>query len=74
MVTRAVHLEMIPNMTTVAFLNCFRRFTALRGKHSEVICDNAVHFKLASQTTELVWSSIVKSEDVQSYSSNTGIK
>jgi hypothetical protein len=55
-------------------LNCLRRFIACRGFPSEVISDNALHFKLASQTTEIVWSDIVQSEDIFTYSSNTGIK
>ncbi|XP_045158778.1 uncharacterized protein LOC123524558 [Mercenaria mercenaria] len=73
MVTRAVHLEMVKNMSTEAFLNSFRRFIACRGKPREVIGDNALHFKLAKHTIEFVWSSILKSEDVQSYCSSEGI-
>ena len=46
-VTRAIHLEMVLNMTTDAFFNCFRHFIACRGTPKQVICDNASHFKLA---------------------------
>ena len=49
-VTRAVHLEMVLNMTTVAFLNALRRFIAVRGKPD----DNAMQFKLANEVTNLV--------------------
>ncbi|XP_045205909.2 uncharacterized protein LOC123558098 [Mercenaria mercenaria] len=74
MVTRAVHLEMVQNMSAAAFLNCLRRFIASRGTPSEIVCDNAMHFKSACQTTELVWRSAIKSEDVQNYCSSVGIK
>ncbi|XP_060608443.1 uncharacterized protein LOC132760481 [Ruditapes philippinarum] len=74
MVTRAVHLEMVKDMTTNAFLNSFRRFIACRGKPQEVISDNALHFKLAKRTIELLWSSILKSDDVQTYSVCEGFK
>ncbi|XP_053392332.1 uncharacterized protein LOC128555011 [Mercenaria mercenaria] len=60
-------------MSTEAFLNSFRRFIACRGKPREVISDNALHFKLAKHTLEFVWSSVLKSEDVQSYCSSEGI-
>ena len=30
-VTRAVHLELVPDLSTTAFLNCLRRFAARRG-------------------------------------------
>ncbi|XP_060598447.1 uncharacterized protein LOC132752171 [Ruditapes philippinarum] len=66
--------RMVKDMTTNAFLNSFRRFIACRGKPQEVISDNALHFKLAKRTIELLWSSILKSDDVQTYSSCEGIK
>ena len=34
--TRAVHLELVPDMTAEAFLLCFRRFTARRGYPAEL--------------------------------------
>lgn len=74
MVTRAIHLEIVGDMTTVSFLNCFRRFIATRGTPQEIVCDNALHFKLASETTNLVWKNIFVSEDVVQYSANQGIK
>lgn len=67
MVTRAVHLEMVPDMSTVAFLNCFRRFIACKGTPCEVICDNATQFKLASKMFDSIWKTILKSEEVQNY-------
>ena len=73
MVTRAVHLELIQDMTTEEFLLAFKRFIAQRGSPDEVISDNAAHFKLASKTLELIWYNLVRSETVQSYVSSSGI-
>ena len=41
-VTRAIHLDLVPDLTTNAFLRCFRRFTARRGRPSLVVSDNGV--------------------------------
>ena len=40
-VTRAVHLDLVPDMSTEAFLRNFQRFCARRGVPSLVISDNA---------------------------------
>ena len=48
-VSRAVHLEVVPNMTSQAFLRSFRRFTARRSTPLLVISDNAKTFKAASK-------------------------
>ncbi|KAL5475814.1 hypothetical protein EMCRGX_G025680 [Ephydatia muelleri] len=47
--TRAVHLELVPDMTAEAFLLCFRRFTARRGVPCRVISDNSKTFKSGSR-------------------------
>ena len=48
-VTRAVHLNVVPDLTTAAFLRSFRRFTARRGSPSVIVSDNGSTFKPASQ-------------------------
>ncbi|XP_045206117.2 uncharacterized protein LOC123558303 [Mercenaria mercenaria] len=73
MVTRAVHLEMVQDMSTEEFLLCFRRFVTQRGSPSEIFSDNAAQFKLASDTIDKVWKRIVHSEDVQNYITNEKI-
>ena len=40
-VTRAVHLELIPNTTTQEFIKCLKRLIARRGKPSTICSDNA---------------------------------
>ena len=48
-VTRALHLELAPDMTTDAFFQCFRRFASRRGTPVEVISDNSRTFKAANK-------------------------
>lgn len=38
--TRALHLEVVSNLTTEAFLACFRRFVSRRGRPHQVFSDN----------------------------------
>ena len=46
--TRAVHIELTPNLTAHAFIRCLRRFVARRGTPELLISDNAKTFKAAS--------------------------
>ena len=73
-VTRAIHLEIVNDMTTEEFICAFRRFVSTRGTPSEVISDNASQFKLGSETIKSVWeNTILKSDIVQSCMSSCGI-
>lgn len=74
LVTRALHLELVSDMSTEEFLLALRRFVALRGTPDEIFSDNALQFKTASATLDLVWKNVIKNEDVQSYVSRSGIK
>lgn len=70
---RAMHLELVNDMTTSEFLMALRRFIAHRGKPDSILSDNAAQFKAASKVVGLVWSDIVQSQEVQSYVSNERI-
>ena len=48
-VTRALHLELVPDMTTDAFLRCFRCFASQRGTPAKVISDNSHTIKAANK-------------------------
>ena len=48
-VSRGIHLELIPDLNTSSFLNCFIRFTSRRGTPSLIITDNAKTFKAADK-------------------------
>ena len=39
-----------------------------------IISDNAKQFKLSSDTINAIWGSLLRSEEVQNYVSNVGIK
>ena len=73
LVTRAIHLELIQDMSAVEFLLAFRRFISQRGCPSEIISDNALTFKTASKTLDLLWKNVIKCDDVQNYVSNADV-
>ena len=43
--SRAVHLDLVPNMSTQAFVRSFKQFTARRGVPSLVVSENGSAFK-----------------------------
>ena len=42
--TKALHLEVVSDLTTEAFLSCLRRFISRRGKPYAIYCDNGTNF------------------------------
>lgn len=66
---RATHLELITDLTSETFLQCFRRFIARRGLPSHVLSDNFSSFRLAKETID---EAFVNS--VQDYSANHGVE
>ncbi|XP_058817090.1 uncharacterized protein LOC131680393 [Topomyia yanbarensis] len=44
LVTKAVHLELVQDLTTEAFLAALKRFVAPRGHPTVILCDNAKNF------------------------------
>ena len=69
-VTRAVHLELVPNMSTQTFLSSFKRFTSRRGVPAQVVSDNAKTFISAAQTLQ----DLLRSQEVQQYFSGMNIQ
>ena len=57
-----VHFEVVPNLTSGAFLRCFRRFVARRSRPSLVVSDNAKTSKSAFKELEKITNdpSVVK--------------
>lgn len=53
-VVRAVHLEIVPDMSAETFIRSFKRFTARRGFPRKMISDNAKSFKSAAKTIKAV--------------------
>lgn len=74
LVIRAVHLEMVLDISTEEFLLALKRFVSQRGTPVEIISDNALQFRAANSMLDLVWKNMLTSEDLQNYISNSGIK
>ena len=72
--TRALHLEIVDDMTADQFLMALRRFILRRGTPTEIICDNAKQFKAAKTATERAWDDVVTNKNVYDYVSTKGIK
>lgn len=43
--TRALHLEVVSDLSTPSFINCFKRFIARRGLCRNIYSDNATNFR-----------------------------
>ena len=74
---RAIHLEVVSNMTTSAFLAAFRRFTSRRGLPKEVRSDCGTNFVGASRELKELYK-LTQSKEFQSQvteqSSSSGIQ
>ena len=62
-IVRAVHLEVVPDMSAETFIRSFKRFTSRRGFPRKMISDNAKSFKSAARTIKAV----MDHPDVQQY-------
>lgn len=71
---RAIHLEVVEDMTAEEFILCLRRFIARRGVPRQIISDNAKQFKVAKSTLNKAWSTMVMSSDVGEFSVRQGIQ
>ncbi|XP_062714210.1 uncharacterized protein LOC134290985 [Aedes albopictus] len=69
--TKAVHLELVANLTTAKFLQAFRRFVACRGLCSDVYTDNGKNFVgAANELKRLVRSRERKDQVAQECTEN----
>ena len=48
-VTGAIHLDLVPDLTTGTFLRCFKRFVVQRGIPTKMVSDNGKTFKSAAK-------------------------
>ena len=62
-VTRALHLELVEDLTAETFRRCLRRFTARRGVPQVIVSDNATTF----QATEKAVTELFNHPEVQQY-------
>ncbi|XP_038162876.1 uncharacterized protein LOC119797746 [Cyprinodon tularosa] len=71
-VTRAVHLELVSDLSTENFLLALKRFVSRRGLCKVIYSDNAKTFKRADQDLKELWKGI-KDPQLQEFFSEKGI-
>lgn len=75
--TKAVHLELVGDLSTAAFLAALKRFVARRGKVSEIHSDNATNYKGAAnelhQLYKLLKSNTLSRKLIFDWCANTDI-
>lgn len=54
-VTRAVHLDLVADLTATTFVRCLRRFVARRGVPSLIVSDNAKTFKASAKVIKRLY-------------------
>ncbi|KAL0829306.1 hypothetical protein ABMA28_004108 [Loxostege sticticalis] len=75
-VTKAIHLELASDLTTDAFLACFKRFISRRNLPSDVYCDNGSTYKGARNKLDELYrlhASQSHQTTVQTFASEKGI-
>jgi hypothetical protein len=55
-VTRAIHLELVLDMSTMTFIRTLKRFSARRGLPRRMLSDNAKTFKAAAKTIKIIFN------------------
>lgn len=70
---RAVHLEVVEDLSTASCLSAIRRFIARYGRPDCMISDNALQFKKAHRCLAALWQSL-RSEPVQNFFGKEGIQ
>jgi len=64
--TRAVHLELVSDLTTASFLAALNRFTARRGIRTQMLSDNGTNFVRAARELKEVYEFLgKKKEEIQ---------
>ncbi|KHJ91476.1 hypothetical protein OESDEN_08661 [Oesophagostomum dentatum] len=65
--TRALHLEVVADNTTIQFILAFRRFIARRETPDQIISDNAPAFKLGMEVVSNDLTEIVQSQEITDF-------
>ncbi|XP_065203854.1 uncharacterized protein LOC135833945 [Planococcus citri] len=67
LVTRAIHMEILHDLTSEDILSAFKLFFARRGTPKLLISDNAPQFKLISTVYELSWQNAIKDKNFKDF-------
>lgn len=74
---KAVHLEIVSDLTTEAFLGALKGFIARRGRPGEIYSDNGTNFVGANNELRKIIKSVFKTtsrEELENYLANEGVK
>lgn len=73
--SKAVHLELVVDLSTDAFLNVFKRFAGRRGLPEKIYSDNATNFVGASNVLKDLQTAFEKQkEELQDYAAVRGVE
>jgi hypothetical protein len=70
--SRAIHLELVTDYSTTAFLAAFKRFASRRGIPSDMYSDNGTNFQGADKELRDSFARIVRDDDLASTLANDG--
>lgn len=77
LVTKAVHIKIVSDLTTEAFLACLKTFFPRRGKSSDLYSDNGTNFKGANSEIKEVYDFLndtkINNEIAQYFANNDGV-
>ena len=73
LIKRNTHLEVVFDMSTTSFLNCYRKLIETRGEPIVVYSDNATRLKAANKTSTKLWNQLIVDEYVCAYYSNKSV-
>ncbi|XP_063924137.1 uncharacterized protein LOC135138171 isoform X1 [Zophobas morio] len=74
MSTKAVHLELVSELTTANFLAALKRFVSRRGVASNIYSDNATNFVGAHNELQIMFKQRRVSNDIETFLENKNIK
>ncbi|XP_033218401.1 uncharacterized protein LOC117173863 [Belonocnema kinseyi] len=74
--TKAVHLELVSDLSTIAFIGCLKRFISLRGNIETISSDNGKNFLGANRELKAIYDTAVseiQNQAIRSFLLNRGI-
>lgn len=72
-ITKAVHLELVGELSTHAFLNCLKRFISRRGFCRNIYSDNGTNFVGANNELKSVLIALQKNPELREFFLNSSI-
>lgn len=70
--TKAIHVDLVSNLSAAAFIACFKRFVARRGKCSDLYSDNGKNFVSANKELRQQFIELMKNPELQGFLAHDG--